>query len=173
RVVSTVEFSTSDITRHDCALSTRTRPSPWQPCNRWNLLHRRQVLAVAAVQPVAVKGLAGISFIGDKFSRNPRVESYRRPTESDLSSPTTSIRYICFATAPNAIDLFAELPSKFYETFAAHFTKRGMYVCMLLKFLLLVGGSVLACLISTTSGSMLRSRRWLGLPPKPRRRCKM
>ncbi|RWW28007.1 hypothetical protein GW17_00007547 [Ensete ventricosum] len=96
-----------------------------------------------------------------------------RPTESDLSSPTTSIRYICFATAPNAIDLFAELPSKFYETFAAHFTKRGMYVCMLLKFLLLVGGSVLACLISTTSGSMLRSRRWLGLPSKPRRRCKM
>ncbi|KAJ8494102.1 hypothetical protein OPV22_015823 [Ensete ventricosum] len=48
-----------------------------------------------------------------------------RPTESDLSSPTTSIRYICFATAPNAIDLFAELPSKFYETFAAHFTKRA------------------------------------------------
>ncbi|URD93864.1 hypothetical protein MUK42_11871 [Musa troglodytarum] len=161
RVVSTVDFSTSVVTRRDCALSTHAR------------VPRRGSRATGDREGPR---LAGSSFIGGKFARNLQVfrntvangtatapkppfsskRSSGRPTQSDLSSPTTSIRYICFAM--HAIDLFAELPSKFYETFAAHFTRRGM----LLKFLLLVGGSVLACLISTTAGSMLRSRRWLG-----------
>jgi photosystem I subunit 6 len=55
-----------------------------------------------------------------------------------------------------------ELQSKFFETFAAPFTKRGL----LLKFLILGGGSTLAYLSATTSGDVLPIVKGPQLPPK-------
>jgi photosystem I subunit 6 len=52
--------------------------------------------------------------------------------------------------------------SKFFETFAAPFTKRGL----LLKFLILGGGSTLAYLSSTASGDILPIVKGPQLPPK-------
>lgn len=46
---------------------------------------------------------------------------------------------------------FFDLQSKFFETFAAPFTKRGL----LLKFLILGGGSTLAYFSSTATGDVL------------------
>ena len=56
-----------------------------------------------------------------------------------------------------------DLQSKFFETFAAPFTKRGI----LLKFLLLGGGSVLAYVSSTASSDYLPIKKGPQLPPKP------
>nr|prf photosystem I:SUBUNIT=PS I-H [Nicotiana tabacum] len=54
------------------------------------------------------------------------------------------------------------LQSKFFETFAAPFTKRGL----LLKFLILGGGSTLAVFSSTASGDILPIKKGPQLPPK-------
>lgn len=54
------------------------------------------------------------------------------------------------------------LQSKFFETFAAPFTKRGL----LLKFLILGGGSTLAYFSSTASGDILPIKKGPQLPPK-------
>lgn len=55
-----------------------------------------------------------------------------------------------------------DLQSKFFETFAAPFTKRGL----LLKFLILGGGSTLVYLSATTSGDILPIMKGPQLPPK-------
>jgi photosystem I subunit 6 len=55
-----------------------------------------------------------------------------------------------------------ELQSKFFETFAAPFTKRGL----LLKFLILGGGSTLAYFSATASGDILPIKKGPQLPPK-------
>nr|4XK8_H Chain H, Crystal structure of plant photosystem I-LHCI super-complex at 2.8 angstrom resolution [Pisum sativum]4XK8_h Chain h, Crystal structure of plant photosystem I-LHCI super-complex at 2.8 angstrom resolution [Pisum sativum] len=54
------------------------------------------------------------------------------------------------------------LQSKLFETFAAPFTKRGL----LLKFLILGGGSTLAYLSATASGDILPITRGPQQPPK-------
>ncbi|KAK7289694.1 hypothetical protein RIF29_03542 [Crotalaria pallida] len=56
----------------------------------------------------------------------------------------------------------AHLMSKFFETFAAPFTKRGL----LLKFLILGGGSTLAYYSATASGDILPIKKGPQLPPK-------
>lgn len=62
-----------------------------------------------------------------------------------------------------------DLQSKFFETFAAPFTKRGL----LLKFLILGGGSTLAYFSATTSGDILPIVKGPQLPPKPDPRGKI
>ena len=57
---------------------------------------------------------------------------------------------------------YNSLQSKFFQTFAAPFTKRSL----LLKFLILGGGSTLAYLSSTASGDILPIKRGPQLPPK-------
>lgn len=62
-----------------------------------------------------------------------------------------------------------DLQSKFFETFAAPFTKRGL----LLKFLLLGGGSVLAYVSATASDDYLPIKKGPQLPPQPGPRGKI
>ncbi|XP_020251946.1 uncharacterized protein LOC109829200 isoform X1 [Asparagus officinalis] len=60
------------------------------------------------------------------------------------------------------VDSVAENLLDRLQTFAAPFTKRGL----LLKFLILRGGSLLAYLSSTASGDILPIKRGTQLPPK-------
>ncbi|CAN4100239.1 unnamed protein product [Withania somnifera] len=57
---------------------------------------------------------------------------------------------------------YNSLQSKFFETFAAPFTKRDL----LLKFLILGGGSTLAYFSSTAPGDILPIKKGPQLPPK-------
>ena len=61
------------------------------------------------------------------------------------------------------------LQSKFFETFAAPFTKRGL----LLKFLILGGGSLGLYLSATASDDLLPIKKGPQLPPKPGPRGKI
>ncbi|RWW28341.1 hypothetical protein GW17_00007179 [Ensete ventricosum] len=172
--------------------------------------------AVAAVQPVAVKGLAGSSFNGNKLAlkrsrriasrANLRYDSFtflvdrngcdRTPISSVAGlappwSPSTG-RRACTSTSKtsatprasrqtrtsspphrsatvDADHVFVELQSKFFETFVAPFTKRGL----LLKFLLLGGGFTIAYLGSTASGDILPIKKGPQLPPTPGPRGKI
>lgn len=54
------------------------------------------------------------------------------------------------------------MQSKFFEVFAAPFTKRGL----LLKFLLLGGGFSVAYVSSTATGDVLPIKKGPQLPPK-------
>ncbi|CAH8255383.1 unnamed protein product [Arabidopsis lyrata] len=54
------------------------------------------------------------------------------------------------------------LQSKFFETFAAPFTKRGL----LLKFLILGGGSLLTYVSANSTGDVLPIKRGPQEPPK-------
>lgn len=55
-----------------------------------------------------------------------------------------------------------QVQSKFFETFAAPFTKRGL----LLKFLILGGGSTIAYVSATASPELLPIVKGPQLPPK-------
>jgi hypothetical protein len=59
--------------------------------------------------------------------------------------------------------------SKFFETFAAPFTKRGL----LLKFLLLGGGSLLAYVSASASPDLLPIKKGPQQPPQPGPRGKI
>jgi photosystem I subunit 6 len=61
------------------------------------------------------------------------------------------------------------LQSKFFNTFAAPFTKRGL----LLKFLLLGGGSLLAYVSASASPDLLPIKKGPQLPPTPGPRGKI
>lgn len=61
------------------------------------------------------------------------------------------------------VDINLALQSKFFETFAAPFTKRGL----LLKFLILGGGSTLAYFSATASGDILPIKKGPHLITKP------
>lgn len=185
--------------------------------------------AVAAVQPVAVKGLAGSSFNGNKLALKPsrriasranlRYNSFtfiverngrdrtpillvaglappwspstgRRactstsktsatPRASGTSTAPTPLRpttlsrqanpYLLPSATVDSDHVFVELQSKFFETFVAPFTKRGL----LLKFLLLGGGFSIAYLGSTASGDILPIKKGPQLPPTPGPRGKI
>ncbi|CAI0423147.1 unnamed protein product [Linum tenue] len=133
----------------------------------------------AAVQPAAasVKGLGGSSICGTKLHVKPSRQSFRAKTSSrsggvvakygdksvyfdleDLGN-TTGQWDLYGSDAPSP---YNPLQSKFFETFAAPFTKRGL----LLKFLILGGGSTIAYLGSTVSGDILPIVKGPQLPPK-------
>ncbi|CAL9204078.1 photosystem I reaction center subunit VI, chloroplastic-like isoform X1 [Musa acuminata AAA Group] len=141
--------------------------------------------AVAAVQPVAVKGLAGSSFNGNKLALKP---SRRIASRTNLSRPGAAVvakygeKSVYFdlediGNTTGQWDLYGSdapspynpLQSKFFETFVAPFTKRGL----LLKFLLLGGGFSIAYLGSTASGDILPIKKGPQLPPTPGPRGKI
>ncbi|XP_010249696.1 PREDICTED: photosystem I reaction center subunit VI-2, chloroplastic-like isoform X1 [Nelumbo nucifera] len=132
---------------------------------------------LAAVQPVAVKGLGGSSLTGTKLSVKPSRRTLARTSISrsgavvakygdksvyfdleDLGN-TTGQWDLYGSDAPSP---YNPIQSKFFETFAAPFTKRGL----LLKFLILGGGSTLAYLSATASGDILPIKKGPQLPPK-------
>ncbi|XP_064994456.1 photosystem I reaction center subunit VI, chloroplastic-like isoform X2 [Musa acuminata AAA Group] len=140
--------------------------------------------AVAAVQPVAVKGLAGSSFNGNKLALKPsrRIASRTnlRPGAAVVAKYGEKSVYFDLEDIGNTTgqwDLYGSdapspynpLQSKFFETFVAPFTKRGL----LLKFLLLGGGFSIAYLGSTASGDILPIKKGPQLPPTPGPRGKI
>nr|CAD1823742.1 unnamed protein product [Ananas comosus var. bracteatus] len=135
--------------------------------------------AVAAVQPVAVNGLAGSSFGGARLAVRPSLCC--APRRSGLRSRGGAVvakygeKSIYFdledlGNTTGQWDLYGSdapspynpLQSKFFETFVAPFTKRGL----LLKFLILGGGSLLAYVSSTASGDILPIKKGPQLPPQ-------
>ncbi|XP_022843658.1 photosystem I reaction center subunit VI, chloroplastic-like [Olea europaea var. sylvestris] len=137
----------------------------------------------AAVHPSSVKGLAGSSLAGTKLHVKP--SSLRvKPTNSragavvakygdksvyfdleDLGN-TTGQWDLYGSDAPSP---YNPLQSKFFETFAAPFTKRGL----LLKFLILGGGFTIAYVSSKATGDVLPIVKGPQLPPKPGPRGKI
>ncbi|KAL0319261.1 UNVERIFIED_CONTAM: Photosystem I reaction center subunit VI, chloroplastic [Sesamum angustifolium] len=137
----------------------------------------------AAAQPTAVKGLAGSSLTGTKLHvRQSRVSfkptNYRvgavvakygdKSVYFDLEDigNTTGQWDLYGSDAPSP---YNSLQSKFFETFAAPFTKRGL----LLKFLILGGGATLAYVSSQATGDVLPIFKGPQLPPKPGPRGKI
>ncbi|XP_043697330.1 photosystem I reaction center subunit VI, chloroplastic-like [Telopea speciosissima] len=131
---------------------------------------------IASLQPIAIKGLAGSSITGTKLFCKP---TRRNVTRTNLRSGAVVAKYgdksVYFdlediGNTTGQWDLYGSdapspynsLQSKFFETFAAPFTKRGL----LLKFLILGGGSTLAYLSSTASGDILPIKKGPQLPPK-------
>ncbi|XP_068647549.1 photosystem I reaction center subunit VI, chloroplastic-like [Aristolochia californica] len=139
--------------------------------------------AVTTVQPATVKGLGGSSLVGTKLSVRPCRRALPR---TSIRSGAVVAKYgeksVYFdlediANTTGQWDLYGSdapspynsLQSKFFETFAAPFTKRGL----LLKFLILGGGSTLAYLSSTASGDILPIKKGPQQPPKPGPRGKI
>ncbi|CAL5443946.1 unnamed protein product [Camellia sinensis] len=130
----------------------------------------------AAVQPASVKGLSGSSLSGTKLRLKPSRQTFRRTTSKtgavvakygdksvyfdleDLGN-TTGQWDLYGSDAPSP---YNSLQSKFFETFAAPFTKRGF----LLKFLILGGGATLAYFSATASPDLLPISKGPQLPPK-------
>ncbi|GAB4842237.1 hypothetical protein Ancab_012204 [Ancistrocladus abbreviatus] len=132
---------------------------------------------LAAVQPTAIKGLAGSSLTGTKLPIKPACQSVRinnsrkggvvakygdKSVYFDLEDLGNSTGQwdLYGSDAPSP---YNSLQSKFFETFAAPFTKRGL----LLKFLILAGGSTLAYLSATAPDDLLPIKKGPQLPPKP------
>ncbi|KAF2580901.1 hypothetical protein F2Q68_00006771 [Brassica cretica] len=134
---------------------------------------------IAAVQPSAtVKGLGGSSLAGSKLFIKPSRQSFKPKSTStragavvakygdksvyfdleDLGN-TTGQWDLYGSDAPSP---YNPLKSKFFETFAAPFTKRGL----LLKFLILGGGSLLTYVSASSTGDVLPIKR--GPQEKPK-----
>ncbi|KAI4331442.1 hypothetical protein MLD38_029629 [Melastoma candidum] len=121
--------------------------------------------AVVQPCPVPVRGLAGSSISGTRLTVRPGSRSFRprnvrnggvvvakygdKSVYFDLEDigNTTGQWDVYGSDAPSPYNSFQ---SKFFETFAAPFTKRGL----LLKFLILGGGSTLAYFSATASGDI-------------------
>ncbi|AEE75776.1 putative photosystem I [Arabidopsis thaliana] len=132
---------------------------------------------VAAVKPsAAIKGLGGSSLAGAKLSIKPSRLSFKpksirangvvakygdKSVYFDLEDlgNTTGQWDVYGSDAPSP---YNPLQSKFFETFAAPFTKRGL----LLKFLILGGGSLLTYVSATSTGEVLPIKRGPQEPPK-------
>ncbi|CAM8990066.1 unnamed protein product [Rhodiola kirilowii] len=132
---------------------------------------------LAAIQPTAISGLAGSSISGTRLSakRTSRGSLKINNVRSGAVVAKYGDKSIYFdlediGNKTGQWDLYGSdapspynpLQSKFFETFAAPFTKRGL----LLKFLILGGGSTLAYLSSTASGDILPIKKGPQLPPK-------
>ncbi|KAJ0492074.1 putative photosystem I PsaH, reaction centre subunit VI, signal peptide, camelysin [Helianthus annuus] len=121
--------------------------------------------SLATFTPTTIKGLAGSSIAGTKLNLKSSRQSFK-PTSyragavvakygdksvyfdlEDLDN-TTGEWDVYGSDAPSP---YNPLQSKFFETFAAPFTKRGL----LLKFLILGGGSTLAYFSATATGDVL------------------
>ncbi|KAL1810861.1 hypothetical protein DCAR_0622959 [Daucus carota subsp. sativus] len=130
----------------------------------------------AAVQPMTIKGLAGSSLTGTKLHIKPSCQTFKpisyksgavvakygdKSVYFDLEDlgNTTGQWDLYGSDAPSP---YPPIQSKFFETFAAPFTKRGL----LLKFLILGGGSTLAYVSSTATGDVLPIKKGPQLPPK-------
>ncbi|KAK4410551.1 Photosystem I reaction center subunit VI-1, chloroplastic [Sesamum angolense] len=137
------------------------------------------IATFAAAHPSAVKGLAGSSLAGTKLHLKPSrlspsplttvVAKYGdKSVYFDLEDigNTTGQWDLYGSDAPSP---YNPLQSKFFETFAAPFTKRGL----LLKFLILGGGSTLAYVSSQATGDVLPIVKGPQLPPKPGPRGKI
>ncbi|KAL0354667.1 UNVERIFIED_CONTAM: Photosystem I reaction center subunit VI, chloroplastic [Sesamum radiatum] len=125
-------------------------------------------------QPTAVKGLAGSSLAGTKLHVRQSRGWCRGCKYGDKSvyfdlediGNTTGQWDLYGSDAPSP---YNPLQSKFFETFAAPFTKRGL----LLKFLILGGGATLAYVSSQATGDVLPIVKGPQLPPKPGPRGKI
>ncbi|KAK8948897.1 hypothetical protein KSP39_PZI005480 [Platanthera zijinensis] len=130
---------------------------------------------VAAGNPVAVKALcSGSSISGTKLAfrparRNLTVSSRGRIVAKygeksvyfDLEDlPNTTGQWDLYGS--DAPSPYNGLQSKFFETFGAPFSKRGL----LLKFSLLGGGFLLAYLSATASGDILPIKKGPQQPPQ-------
>ncbi|WCJ40785.1 Photosystem I reaction center subunit VI chloroplastic [Euphorbia peplus] len=131
----------------------------------------------ASVQPATtVKGLGGSSLTGTKLHLKPSRQSF---TPKSIRSGAVVAKYgdksVYFdledlGNTTGQWDLYGSdapspynsLQSKFFETFAAPFTKRGL----LLKFLILGGGSTIAYLSASATGDQLPIKKGPQLPPK-------
>ncbi|XP_076925292.1 photosystem I reaction center subunit VI, chloroplastic-like [Bidens hawaiensis] len=132
--------------------------------------------SLATFTPTTIKGLSGSSLAGTKVTMKPSRQSVK-PTSykagavvakygdksvyfdlEDLGN-TTGQWDVYGSDAPSP---YNSLQSKFFETFAAPFTKRGL----LLKFLILGGGSTLAYFSSTATGDVLPIVKGPQKPPK-------
>ncbi|KVH92939.1 photosystem I reaction center subunit VI-2, chloroplastic-like [Cynara cardunculus var. scolymus] len=123
------------------------------------------IATFAPTTTTTVKGLGGSSIAGTKLNLRPSRQSFRSTScragavvakygdksvyfdLEDLGN-TTGQWDVYGSDAPSP---YNALQSKFFETFAAPFTKRGL----LLKFLILGGGSTLAYFSSTATGDVL------------------
>ncbi|KAL3632977.1 hypothetical protein CASFOL_025961 [Castilleja foliolosa] len=131
---------------------------------------------LAVAQPTVFKGLAGSSLAGAKLHIKPSRLSFKpfnsragaivakygdKSVYFDLEDigNTTGQWDLYGSDAPSP---YNPLQSKFFETFAAPFTKRGI----LLKFLILGGGSTLAYVSSQATGDVLPIVKGPQLPPK-------
>ncbi|KAK8551230.1 hypothetical protein V6N13_119708 [Hibiscus sabdariffa] len=131
---------------------------------------------LAVVQPTTVKGLGGSSLNGTKLLVKPARQSFKpknyragsvvakygdKSVYFDLEDigNTTGQWDLYGSDAPSP---YNPLQSKFFETFAAPFTKRGL----LLKFLILGGGSLGLFLSATASDDLLPIKKGPQLPPK-------
>uniref|UniRef100_A0ACD5TZP9 Uncharacterized protein n=2 Tax=Avena sativa TaxID=4498 RepID=A0ACD5TZP9_AVESA len=139
--------------------------------------------SLVAAQPVAVKGLSGSSISGRKLAVRPSssARSVRRVRGAAVVAKygeksvyfdledignTTGQWDLYGSDAPSP---YNGLQSKFFNTFAAPFTKRGL----LLKFLLLGGGSLLAYVSASASPDLLPIKKGPQLPPTPGPRGKI
>ncbi|KAF5726877.1 photosystem I reaction center subunit VI chloroplastic isoform X1 [Tripterygium wilfordii] len=132
---------------------------------------------VAAAQPATIKGFSGSSLMGTKLAVMPTRQSSRPRRKvsagavvakygdksvyfdlEDLGN-TTGQWDLYGSDAPSP---YNPLQSKFFETFAAPFTKRGL----LLKFLILGGGSVLTYVSATAPDDVLPIKK--GPQEKPK-----
>uniref|UniRef100_R7WB72 Photosystem I reaction center subunit VI n=1 Tax=Aegilops tauschii TaxID=37682 RepID=R7WB72_AEGTA len=141
--------------------------------------------SLVAVQPVAVRGLAGSSISGRKLAVPPASPAGSRSTRRARGAAVVAKygeKSVYFdlddiANTTGQWDLYGSdaaspyngLQSKFFNTFAAPFTKRGL----LLKVLLLGGGSLLACVSATASPDLLPIKKGPQLPPTPGPRGKI
>ncbi|KAE8656972.1 Photosystem I reaction center subunit VI [Hibiscus syriacus] len=138
---------------------------------------------LAAVQPTTVKGLGGSSLNGINLLVKPARQSFK-PKNYRASSVVAKYGdksvYFDLEDIGNTTgqwDLYGSdapspynpLQSKFFETFAAPFTKRGL----LLKFLILGGGTLGLYLSATASDDLLPIKKGPQLPPKPGPRGKI
>ncbi|KMT00824.1 hypothetical protein BVRB_9g221000 [Beta vulgaris subsp. vulgaris] len=131
---------------------------------------------LAAVQPTTIKGLAGSSITGTKLHIRPANQSFKlnksrcgavvakygdKSVYFDLDdiANTTGQWDVYGSDAPSP---YNSLQSKFFETFAAPFTKRGL----LLKFLILGGGSLLTYVSANAPSDVLPITRGPQQPPK-------
>ncbi|CAL4894825.1 unnamed protein product [Urochloa decumbens] len=142
-------------------------------------------LAAVSVQPVAVKGLSGSSISGRRLAVRPApraaaCRSARRPRAAVVAKYGDKSVYFDLQDIGNTTgqwDLYGSdapspynpLQSKFFETFAGPFTKRGL----LLKFLLLGGGSLLAYVSASASPDLLPIKKGPQQPPVPGPRGKI
>ncbi|ERM98603.1 photosystem I reaction center subunit VI, chloroplastic [Amborella trichopoda] len=133
-------------------------------------------LSTVAGKPAGVQGLAGSSIHGTKLAVKPaRVSLPVSGRRSCITVAKYGEKSVYFdledlGNTTGAWDLYGSdapspynsLQSKFFEIFAAPFTKRGL----LLKFLILGGGSALAYLSATASGDILPIKKGPQLPPQ-------
>ena len=138
---------------------------------------------LAGVQPTTIKGLGGSSLSGTKLLVKSTRQSFKpknyragavvakygdKSVYFDLEDigNTTGQWDLYGSDAPSP---YNPLQSKFFETFAAPFTKRGL----LLKFLILGGGSLGLYLSATAYDDLLPIKKGPQLPPKPGPRGKI